>query len=418
MPFTSGLKPAVILAWFGLNVCLTSLLVVGLTTAKASDEVRKVSNRNLLLSIDRGEKSPVSLTEYMNATGVLTRTPISAAAFNTAMLYRLKAIDRDGPVDARAKQRYLNVASLLGWRYTPLLQNRLYLAAIYNDTSSLINVLDALMRRKQLTEQATSVLNVLEQDSRGRDALVRTLSSSPPWRLFYFQNPNVVDVGLKTVDARYRLVKAMIDRGVVAPSREELLPTSRLLAEHGRAAEAYQLWRQTLFQSASLNSLVYDGDFRVLQQVEQSSSLALMPFEWEDRNTPALSKRFGSANDRRYLDIEVPLGFSNVLIQQRLNLAKPQGKLTLHLSESVPHSSVEGGLGFDLDCSGVSEAFVPVERRSGSSAKSTLIAQANCIYPMLRVKYNPGLVDQQSAVSMEMNQTKTVRLPELSLSIN
>jgi len=220
---------------------------------------------------------------------------------------------------------WLEALSRLGWRDTVSLQNRLYAAALRNDLLGILDIIDALLRRRQLSDQFIPMVSLLENDARSWPMLVQRLAGRPSWREQYLGT-----VGhLTTREQLLSRVSLLTDLGRHgALAKGEVVPSINALDRAGLTPQAFALWQRVQpgvmrplddgrFKRASRSFEA--GDEPVLFQwrlmtgegfsadVTRNGTQAALTIDWSGRGVPVFAQQRTSAMPGRYaLDLEVP----------------------------------------------------------------------------------------------------------------
>lgn len=257
------------------TIIVTGLFLAGAFTAWSNSRAIETAKRNsgaMLLAVaeatPREAAKPLKSAQYVAA---LRARPTDAMTVNAALYSRI--ISRGEPY--RYSQSELALLSRLGWRHTPALQNRAIAAIQMRDVRAILDISDALLRRAQLVPDVTQLMNLAETDPQGRKMLAAKLALKPVWRTDYLK----ATAGLrspKQIAARGELAAAMM-RSKAGLTREEMLPTLKLLVAGGETDRAYEIWRVSRkVPAAPISDPDFAWAFANLRADEQD-----MPFEWQ-----------------------------------------------------------------------------------------------------------------------------------------
>lgn len=302
---------------------LVTVSVAGYAAVAATATATVIAARPGALLADHDAESHVGLRRLhqVQINTALASRPLDQRLANVAMA---RVADRQG--EGRITP-WIAAVSRLGWRDTPALQNMMYVAATRNDIPAVFNIGDALLRRRQLTDQMIPVLSMLESDPASRDILVERLASRVSWRGLYLSST----VHLRTpaqLRARYALLRALQRRGSPIAS-SEATPTSRAFEQANLHDLGFALWRavrpgltrpldDTRFAAASESFRLGKEDpvayqwqipngegFRADAVTEDGRTM--LDIDWNGRGVPVFAQQRSSASPGRYaLDIRVP----------------------------------------------------------------------------------------------------------------
>lgn len=194
-----------------IAVAATTLVTVsvagyGAIAAMATTTVAAVRSSALLAAGDSSNRAGLRALRQDQVDIALTARPLNQRLVNVAMV---RATDGSGVEQVRP---WISAVAQLGWRDTSALQNMLYVAAMRNDLAGIFDVTDAMLRRRQLTDQMIPILSTFEADPSSRDLFARRLVANPNWRGLYLSTTeHLLTPG--QLAARYRLLRELQRRG-------------------------------------------------------------------------------------------------------------------------------------------------------------------------------------------------------------
>jgi hypothetical protein len=220
---------------------------------------------------------------------------------------------------------WLEALSRLGWRDTLSLQNRLYAVALRNDLLGILDITDALLRRRQLSDQIIPIVSLLEADASSRPMIVQRLAGRPKWREQYLGTVGHLTTR-EQLSSRVALFNALERHGALA--KGEVVPSINALDRAGLTAQAFALWQRVqpgvmrplddgrfdragrsfeagegpvLFQWQLMTGEGFSAD------VTRNGAQAALTIDWSGRGVPVFAQQRTSAMPGRYaLDLEVP----------------------------------------------------------------------------------------------------------------
>lgn len=193
----------------------------------------------------------------------LDSSVVSAATFNSA------ASRSSGQPAANE----LALLERLGWRSTVALQNIVFSAVQRRDLRAIADVADALLRRRDVEQEAYTLMRLMELAPETRKMLVAKLMADPVWRYPYFRLGGLE--GQQQAMSRAQLITDLSKVGSPL-NRGELYSSLNMLVAAGQAPVAHSLWldyRKVKQQPLS------DGEFEWAYRMRAESESG-MPFEW------------------------------------------------------------------------------------------------------------------------------------------
>jgi hypothetical protein len=231
----------------------------------------------------------------------------------------------------------LSQASALGWRDGP---TQLWLAEAYLQNHDYIGAaqrLDALLRIQPASTDLFDVLDQLLVDPRLASAIAERLALNPGWRSNYFKYSGTGSLAMW--QARSALLMDMV-RSSAPPSRDEIFPVVRGLAQADQLASARKLW----FEAQRMKpAALYDPSFANI------GPLGRAPFEWTV--TPILgagvrTEPVGQGGGTT-LHVTTDGTASGMLMRQTILL--PLGAHNMRYAGSTD-ASAHGALGWSIRC--------------------------------------------------------------------
>jgi hypothetical protein len=214
------------------------LLPVAGYAASACTAAATVSSMHMGALLGAPRSAPAQRLDTLSAATVrsaVAAVPLDQRIANVAMVRDAR---RDGGARAGA---WLAVLSQLGWRDTEALQNMLGAAAVARDLPRILDVGDALLRRRQLMDQIIPALSMLEMEPRLRDVLAARLAARPGWRGAYLTTTGQLSDRARLL-ARFGMMRLLQRRGV-ALDRGEVVPNIDALDRAGLPAHGFALWQ-------------------------------------------------------------------------------------------------------------------------------------------------------------------------------
>ncbi|MEH3121810.1 MAG: hypothetical protein PGN16_07485 [Sphingomonas phyllosphaerae] len=252
------------------------------------------------------------------------RAAIAAAPLDQRVVNVAMARDARLHGDTRTPA-WLEALSRLGWRDTLSLQNRLYAVALRDDLLGILDITDALLRRRQLSDQIIPIVSLLEGDARSRPMLVQRLAGRPKWREQYLGTVGHLATREQLL-SRVALLNALERHGALA--KGEVVPSINSFDRAGLTAQAFALWQRVqpgvtrplddghfdragrsfeageepvLFQWQLMTGEGFSAD------VTRNGAQAALTIDWSGRGVPMFAQQRTSAMPGRYaLDLEVP----------------------------------------------------------------------------------------------------------------
>lgn len=310
------------------------------------------------------------------AVAQLRRTPIDADAFNLVYVATAK---RDGAQSASAMAAAAILARY-GWRSAAAQQNLIEDAAYRADYATVLDRVDALMRRNKRRPQMAQVLAVLEKDPKLQPRVVERLLGHPNWRQDYLWRIGTsADPAL--LDARVRTLLTLLDRGDTL-SREEVSRSLQALLAGDRVRSANRLWRRVSGTAGAAN-LIYDPTFAVVAREGARPAFGI-PYEWALEAGAGYSATVQNAEWPLRIEWSGAGAGLPVFARQVIAMDAPAPAFTLELKAENPEQ-VRSNLEFTLSCGGQEVPFVPIGIR-GTTLTYTLTGNVpQCLAPVFSI---------------------------------
>lgn len=318
--------------------------------------------------------------------------PLDQRLANVAMVREAR-----GGADARTGA-WLATIGRLGWRDTVAVQNMLYAAAVAGNLSRVLDLSDALLRRRQLMDHMIPVLSTAETVPEQRARLVAKLVARPNWRGAYMATTAQL-TSRRQLLARYDLIRVM-QRYHAALAQAEVVPSINALDRAGLSDRAFGLWQSI---APRLTRPLDDTGFALASRSYQADHDSV-PFQWQMMTGQGFSADASGEGSQARLSVDWDGRGVPVFAQQRTS-ATP-GRYALEVAVSPEDVADLPVVAFRLMCDGAPTAFQPV---AGRSAYYVTASAVPCAFPLLQVT---GDV-QSSAVAHQIAFERIVmrRLP-------
>lgn len=304
----------------------------------------------------------------------LEARPLSQVQVNAALFTEVTGRD----ANAEPSAQDFRLLRKLGWRYTPALQNLMLAAAQRGDLQDAAELADALLRRDSITEQATTLMNLIEAGPGLGGVVVEKLAKRPRWRLHYLQTVDQLRTA-EQVAARGSLALNLQRRGS-ALSRDELTNIALRMVDVGQVGPAYLLWRN--YRGAAPAPL-NDPDFSWALRTRTSEVIA-MPFEWMLLS----GSGFWSEIEARSKGAAVRLHWDNRGVPEMLTqqLFLRPGRYVLTISGDDLPATLLQDFAFSLRCrNGATTRFDRQISRSGARIAAAASQSVPCADPVFIV---------------------------------
>jgi hypothetical protein len=354
-------------------VLATLLPVAGYlaTASQAVASVRGVRATALVAGwrLDHGSIASIAaLPETVVETAVAAR-PLDPVALNVAMV---RDISRNG--ESRLA-RWIPTLSALGWRDTTSLQNRIYAAATSARIRPILDISDALMRRRQVQEQIVPVMAMVENDPALRTDFVARLAHNPGWRDAYLFATGYLKTPAQ-FRTRYEVLQALRRSGI-KPGNSVMVSNINALALNGLPGLAFDLWSSSM--TDRVDRPLHDPRF-ALASTRFATGNDPVPFEWEVTSGNGFGVTPYAENGLSALAIEWDGRGVPVFARQRTSAAPGR----YNIDVDVPAEKVKdlAALGFQLICDGVAYRF---ERDEQRGTRFTMAERTPCSFPILEI---------------------------------
>jgi hypothetical protein len=261
-----------------------------------------------------------------------------------------------------------------GWRDTPSLQNMLYVAATNGDLPRIIDISDALLRRRQLLDQMLPVLTIAEGDSSIRDTLATRIIARPGWRESYFSGTGYLQQRGQLRD-RYEFMRLLQQRGARL-DRSEVAPTILALDRHGMPQYGFSLWRMI---RPDVTRPLDDTRFTLASRSYQAGQEPV-PYQWQMMTGEGYSADASVDGAHGVMTVEWSGRGVPVFAQQRTSAAP--GSYALDVKVAPEDRNELSVIAFRLICPDEMVEFEPVGQ--GSQHYITRIP-VRCAYPILQI---------------------------------
>lgn len=310
--------------------------------------------------------------------------PINQQRLNTAMLSMTRI--RAGSPD----QDWFTTLAKLGWRDTPSLQNLTIRHALQGKLSSVLDDVDALLRRNQAIEQVTPILLAAENDPAWQNQVVWRLRRHPPWRFGYLQRGSLIDDPV-LLAARARTVQAL-QRSGDDVTIAEITPMLPKLITAGLAAQAFEIWK---LREPTIARPVADPGFAVLAADREPLTV---PFHWQLTTGPDFSV---DAVSRPVSYLSVSWNGSGAPVFATQHISTSAGRYAVVLTSPDAASRTRAMVGVRLVCGSEVIDFVRTQERAPTRISYTGDRAVPCDFPRLELfgRTGDGLRDRQATIS-------------------
>lgn len=359
----------------GLFVTL-SLGMAAFFTYKQSEieRLKKVGIESAVLEgqrVDFGDM-PMSRVRQISASN-----PLNADLLN--LLYVEEEFSQTAGDD---KQSAIEpILEQLGWRSTATQFALMFGAAKRDELGKVIDRVDALLRRDDLTEYAYTSLFLIESKPEFRSQLARSLANRPSWLGAFLARPEPLQSSEGRA-SRVALINALYGQKFRL-KREELAPTVNALSRSGEYQAAFTLWSK--FEPTQASRMLGDPKFSLLEQRDPERPDLAMPFEWQLGSGTGYQASLDDSVSVSQIRIEWDGRGVPVFLKQQMRAAV--GKAPTLLIGGVDASSqLMRNLTVSAVCENEVVVFAPVFA-SNRANNVILQAEANlpCEFPELRV---------------------------------
>ncbi len=295
--------------------------------------------------------------------------PLDVRALNVAMF---RAVVRGG--DAAAA-RWIPVVSQLGWRDTPTLQNRLFVAATNNDLPGIMDLSDALMRRQQLQDQIIPILSIVEQEPAMRALFARRLLAAPPWRSAYLYAAGHLKDPEQLAARAALLVE--LRRGGLTLDRDALRSNIQAMVAGDSQSLAFALWSSS---RAGVERPLFDPDFTATTRDFANGQIPVA-FEWALESGNGFSADSYIEGGRAAIDIRWNGRGVPVLIHQQTSATPGRYRLNVRVAPEKVRDL--GSFAFRMVCDGNSYLMQPAP---GNPATFETPIAVPCSFPTFEVR--------------------------------
>ena len=324
--------------------------------------------------------------------GAIVRKPLDQTLVNG--FYTVATVNRlAAPATLAEWRRQLG---RLGWRSTPAQQNLLFDAANAQDLPTILDRTDGLMRRRQLVEQVSGLLYLIEQAPETHRMLLDRLEHQVPWRTVFFSDPRGVATpgGLQ---ARYVTIQQMLNDGH-AVTRAEVAPllTAMVAAKHEDAA--FRMWGRYRRQDGHARVLAsgetFDPDFAIYRGVKALPLAKDLPFEWQPASGDGYSTDIGRDGVTLHWDgTGVP-----VLLRQLFHAVPGRYELVMRGTDATPDFLNR----FEVVATCPSNETLFTVMREGTVGRFVVGSDGtvSCSFPTLLIRARASMVPQTIDASL------------------
>lgn len=300
-------------------VTLTAVAVYAAVAANTVALVGATSGAAVLGAPVQARQAPLRGIDDRQVRIALAASPLSPRLVNIAMV---RAVAAGAP-----PARWMAQLAQLGWRDTPTLQNRLYAAALARNVAAIVDLCDALLRRRSLVDQIIPALSVVETDPNLSGAFVDRLARWPNWRGEYLTTTGQLRQPSQLA-ARYRILRALRGRGPLGPG--EAVQNVRALDAGGLPDLAFALWRAV---EPEVTSPLDDAHF-VRASRDFQGAADTVPYQWQMLSGEGYSAGASTDAGRSTLDIDWDGRGVPIFAQQRTSASPGSYMLAVRVASS------------------------------------------------------------------------------------
>lgn len=269
---------------------------------------------------------------------------------------------------------WLAVLARLGWRDTASVQNMLYAAALTTDLPRILDLGDALLRRRQLTDQMIPVLSTVEGDAALRAIFVQRLAERPSWRGLYLTTTG----HLRTRDqliARFETIRLLQRRGARL-DQAEVVPSITALDGADLSQYGFALW-QSIRPNATRP---LDDTGFVLASRSYATGHDPVPYQWQMMTGQGFSADASRDGDQASLTIDWDGRGVPVFAQQRTS-AGP-GSYTLAVAVAPEDVGDLSAIDFRLVCD---DGAVGFRQILADPTRYVTTGPVRCSFPLFQI---------------------------------
>jgi hypothetical protein len=368
-----------------VGAALLAVLAHAAGTAGATAAVERARAGALLAQGDAASAATLARPSDGTVRRALAARPLDPRLVNVAMARALRGT-APAPAPGRVPTLpagagpWLDQLARLGWRDTVALENRLYAAAIRRDVAAVLDLCDALLRRRQIGDQVIPVLSTVELDPALRDAFARRLAARPVWRNTFLTATGHL-VTPEQLAARARLLRVLTASGGL--TEPEALANIRLLDARGEPGLSFDLWART--QPGVTRPLDDTGFRRAARRFAKGQDEDAVSWAWRVPAGEGFSAGPVEEGGRAAMEIDWDGRGVPVFAEQRTS-ATP-GRYRLDVDVAANERPSLAALGFRLICTGGKGGAGSVAFRAigGDPAHLLTDGAVPCAYPALQL---------------------------------
>jgi hypothetical protein len=256
-----------------VHVLAIAIFAVFVWSSLQAQERKAINKWPIPLEIFAGEKAELDPQLLASAARNVAQNPDDLDSLAALTLNSVQA--GESSPSTLMQKRILESRGMRSTRAQVLL---LFDAAKNDRLAEVIERIDVLLRRRQLTDFGYAVLAALERIPAGRSELVSVLAKDPEWRRAYLAWPEPIT----SADGRSNRGKTldMLFEAASPPLRVESALAISALAENGDPQGAYRLWRK-LNPKYPADITMSDPTFAELVQFRQLDGWWSTPFDWK-----------------------------------------------------------------------------------------------------------------------------------------
>lgn len=378
------IKPEGLRRWIAVATTMfvmLPILVYAALAATATASVAAARSGALLADGDADRRAVLRALPQDRIDAALTARPLDQRLVNVAMARDVdrrsagRQTQRIAPGIAPGIAPWIVVVSRLGWRDTTALQNMLYVAAAREDVPAAFDITDALLRRRQLSDQIVPALSAVEAEAPSRELLVTRLAGQPSWRGLYL----TATAHLRTpaqFAGRYELLRALRRRGSPA-MRSEATRNVQAFEQAGFHALGFALWRSV---RPGVTRPLDDTGFARAGEDTRLGEDDPVAYQWQFSSGEGYRADAIAAEGRATLDIDWNGRGVPVFAQQRTSAAP--GRYAIEVGMQTTDLADLAALDFRLVCDA---ATIPLRQDARVPRRFVTEGPVPCAYPMLQI---------------------------------
>ncbi len=369
---------------------LVSVAGYAATTSLATAGILNTRGGALLAASQSGEAGkPAALDKHRLRTAIAAM-PLDQRLLNVAMV---QDVERHGKERTAA---WLAVLARLGWRDTSSVQNMLYAAALATDLPRILDLGDALLRRRRLTDQMIPVLSAVEGDAALRGMFVQRLVERPSWRGLYLTTVGHLQSRDQLI-ARFDTLRLLQQRGARL-DQAEVVPSIAAMDRAGLSPYGFALWQSIRPETTRP---LDDADFRLASR-SYATGYDPVPYQWQMMTGQGFSADASRNGDQSSLTINWDGRGVPVFAQQKTS-AVP-GRYILDVAIEPEDVADLTAIQFKLVCDDKAVVFQTSPSRPTHYVTTDMVG---CSFPILQIA---GEV-QAGAVAHQLTINRIVMQP-------